>query len=176
MTEKISGLLDGELRAEEFGPAWQALDADDLKTIERYQLIGAIMRNDCSDVAVRMLKVDVASRISERIDSEPSWLLPASGRRRPARRLRASGTSRPAFFGGFAAAAAVAALAVFIVAPGWLDDPQTLDAPLVSTEGAASSADMNALNTMLVEHGEFTGSAGLNGLVAYAKFVSQDDR
>ena len=56
--------------------------------------------------------------------------------------------------------------------PDWLA-PSAPPLAAVETLAPAPAADMDELNQLLVEHGEFTGSAALNGLVSYAKFVSQ---
>ncbi len=174
MTEKISSLVDGELSRDELAAACASLDADALRTAERYQLIGSLMRNDCREASLRLYRDDIASRIGASIAGEPEWLLPAAGRRE-------ASAPRPrhgfAFVGGFASAAAIAAVAIMVVAPNWLGAPGEAPASLASAGESASPTgatpmDVDALNALLVEHGEFTGSAGLNGLVAYAKFVS----
>lgn len=173
MSEKVSSLLDGELAGDTLAAACRGMSAEELKTVERYQLIGSVLRREASDSAVRVLRQDLAARIAERIEQEPTWLLSSSRPRRP-RAARRSG-----FWGGFAAAAAIAAIAVFVVAPNWLGAPESIDGPVVAVDVGAAPAktvDMDQLNSLLIEHGEFTGSAGLNGLVAYAKFVSQGDR
>lgn len=174
MTEKISSLVDGELSRDELAAACASLDTESLRTAERYQLIGSLLRNDCNEASVRLCRADTASRISESIAGEPEWLLP-SAKRRP--RPRTAARHGSAFVGGFASAAAIAAVAVLVVAPNWLGTPGEVPATLATTDtpaptAAASPMNVDELNALLVEHGEFTGSAGLNGLVAYAKFVS----
>lgn len=175
MSEKISCLLDGELSRDELASAWKSLGTEDMNAAERYQLIGALMRDECADTSVRLVKSGLSSRIAERIDQEPRWLLPRQhrGRLRNAARSR---SRQPAFLGGFAVAASIAAIAVFVVAPSWLGAPEAVAPPVADVERGAPeeiAGNMDELNALLVEHGEFSGSAGLNGLVAYAKFVTQ---
>ncbi len=178
MTEKLSSLLDGELSGSEFDKTWRSVvrDAGLLDTAGRYQMIGALMRKECSDAAVQVLRSKVADSIARQIDQEPQWLMPAAGRGAKPSGYRVS--KRPAFLGGFAAAAAIAALAVFVVSPNWPGNPLQQEAPIAATnpEGGGSGVQMSDenLNALLVEHGEFSSSAGLNGLIAYAKFVSYD--
>jgi len=42
-------------------------------------------------------------------------------------------------------------------------------------EGADPGAE-DALNALLIEHGEFTSASGMNGLTAYTKFVAYDSQ
>lgn len=166
MSEKISRLLDGDLADGDLAAACRSLGEAELKTVERYQLIGTLLRGEPGEAAIKACRGDLAARIARQVEAEPDWLLPAA--RRPAgsapKRLRA-------FAGGFAAAAAIAAVAVMVV-PDWLT-PSAPPLAAVETRAPAPAADMDELNQLLVEHGEFTGSAALNGLVSYAKFVSQ---
>lgn|SRR5690606_22055573 len=173
MNETISRLLDDDLGRRECGAAVSSLGADELRTVERYQMIGALMRREATDAAVAVCRNRVSMRIAEAIEREPAWMLPRSGRRggRGAR-----STARfAAFAGGFAAAAAIAAVAVTALVSGPLATVDRAPAPLAAVDDvgpAASAMDRDELGSLLIEHGEFTGSAGLNGLVAYAKFVS----
>jgi len=172
MNETISRLLDDDLGRREREAAVSSLGADELRTVERYQMIGVLMRREASDAAVAVCRNRVSTRIAEVIEREPAWLLPGADRRRS---RGARPTSRfAAFAGGFAAAAAIAVVAVttFVSDPLATVDPAP--APLAAADVApvAGAMDRDELGSLLVEHGEFTGSAGLNGLVAYAKFVS----
>jgi hypothetical protein len=175
MNENFSRLLDGDLAGSELDRTIGSLDAEGLRSVERYQMIGALMRRDCSDAAVSLCRNSVSARISGKIGEEPAWLLPSS--RRTSGAADSGGVRRlGAFVGGFAAAAAIAVVAVMAVGP----DPFHAEVPAVGPVAALdapaksgdSAMDRDALDALLVEHGEFTGSAGLNGLVAYAKFVS----
>ena len=176
MSEKISGLLDGELPSDELASTLKSLGSEDLAKVERYQLIGALMRNDGTEAALNSARSGLCGRISKQIEQEPRWLLPAPPRSRKAD-VVASASRSPAFLGGFAIAASIAAIAVFVVAPNWLESPGLSAPPVAQVEQgparATRSLDMDELGSMLIEHGEFTGSAGINGLLAYAKFVTQ---
>ena len=166
MNEKISSLLDGELSADEFAPTLKAMGSNELKVVERYQLIGALMRNECSSASIHVCRENVSERIARSVDAEPVWMLPDAKKHES---MPAAPRRTGTFFGGFAAAAAIAAVAVLSLAPDWLEAPDAAEAPIA----ALDAVDRDALDSLLVEHGEFAGSAGLNGLISYAKFVSQ---
>jgi negative regulator of sigma E activity len=194
MSEKLSSLLDGELAADEFELSYREVVSDDdmLRRVTRYQLIGSYMRNDGSAAACHIARSSVAEKISARIDQEPQWLLPTQMEQKPSTTVSTSNATaetvsldavrqsrRPAFFGGFAVAAAISALAVFVLSPNILNNtvlpPQQLASTTAPVEKAVPMSADN-LNALLVEHGEFSGSAGINGLIAYAKFVSHDSQ
>ena len=174
MNEKISTLIDGELSDAEFETVYaeSSWDVETLRCAVRYQAIGALLRGDCSDAALRVVRNRTAEKISARLAAEPHWRLPATARRRAPRIARRGA----AFLGGFATAAAVALLAVFVVSPN-LDVPVTGAPGQLAETPAARGADRlptDGLPSYLVGHGEFSGSAGLNGLIAYAKILSHD--
>ena len=95
---------------------------------------------------------------------------------------------------GFALAASIAAVSVAglnsglfqsegAIAPAFVIQPDSstssVSPVLASTSGSTRwdtdvAAHENDLNSLLVEHGEFMPPPGLNGLMAYAKFVSYD--
>lgn len=187
MSEKLSLIVDGEFRSSGDERAIPDCDEAALRTIERYQLIGALLRNDRPDAAINAYTNDLSGRISATISAEKGWqlpadqsaALPAGARRNIRRRHGRSIERRGAFFGGFAVAAAISALAVFVFLPNSLDSTGKSDTRTVIADSSTSTSlnPMNVaeLSARLVEHGEFTGSAGLNGLLAYAKFVSHDD-
>jgi len=189
MTEKLSTMLDDELSRDEFENAFRETVADDelMKTVSRYQLIGAMMRREGTDASCHVTRVDVAARVASSIEHEPEWLLPKAASPAPqvtadhataeVVKLERVRSVKPAFFGGFAAAAAISALAVLVVSPNWLSGEQNNPAPVAAVAPAPESSipmDEDNLTSLLVEHGEFSGSAGINGLIAYAKFVSHD--
>ena len=194
MNEKISAFVDGEASREEDADFLTAIgqDQEARETFTRYQLVGALLRNECKDKAAASIKSGLADRIASRIEDEPEWLLPTSKGSDESVTSKPATTSdnvvqiksrKPAFFGGFAAAAAISALAVFVVAPQWSVSqnsselaelsPTPASTPVTQWQNESVSHE-DRLNSFLVEHGEFTNSTGLNGLIAYAKFVSYD--
>lgn len=182
MNEKISALLDGELDRAEQGEVLDQLGQDTAEAVHRYQLIGALMRNECTDAALGGRSV--ADRIASSIDTESHWNLSVGAKpvvekaadSMPDNVVRLP-SNKPAFIGGFAMAAAISALAIFVGGPQWLGTQTAVEPVVASTTSAnqwknSEASHEDSLNAFLVNHGEFTGSAGLNGLMAYAKFVS----
>ncbi|MFT5111697.1 MAG: negative regulator of sigma E activity [Parasphingorhabdus sp.] len=192
MNEKISALLDGELSQLEHNdvPTDVLVNHNQRQTLVRYQLIGSLLRNEGMDGAVQGVKTGLADRIAEQIAAEPGWLLPVKQiHTAEEETVEISAnvvpitSKKPAFFGGFAVAAAISALAIFVGAPQWQSPVAQSTPVLAAAKTVSNSANQwqnteaeheDALNTLLVEHGEFSSSAGLNGLMAYAKFVSYD--
>jgi negative regulator of sigma E activity len=186
MNEKLSSLIDGELGASSVDSVYQdtVTNHDQLKTAVRYQLIGDVLRNEYSDVANHLYTVSLADRIQQRIADESTWnihkSLKSTDEVQPSvdNVVRGRFTFRQsAFLGGFAVAAAISALAVFVLGPVWSEATVGKDHSIVveSTIATEPMTD-DALTALLVEHGEFSGSAGINGLIAYAKFVSHDSQ
>ena len=73
--------------------------------------------------------------------------------------------------------AADRALAVNVnVTPSDRLAPQGWLAPQHATRWSVSSPDMEqTMNSFLVEHGEFSGAHGINGLTSYVRFVGYDE-
>ncbi len=174
MKEKISALLDDELSKRERDEALKTVSKDEeLSGLwHRYNLIGAAFRRE-----INTHNPGLVRRVAQSIDHvQPDKLgprLPASGGR----------SSRWDWSPTVAIAAsimAVVAVGVYVLK----QDAVTLDVNEQSSSVAiidhptrwenATREHEDQLNALLVEHGEFTPMAGLNGLVSYAKFVSYD--
>ncbi len=164
MKERVSALIDGELERDTGIETLSEVsrDAELAKTWQRYHLIGAAFRKE------PVHQLDLTERIRAVLDREqdPVPLVTATSR-------------LPQRWPPFAIAASlVAAVIGFQILS---DGPDT--APVQNSVALTVSAtkwessqnvDEEMLNELLVEHGEFTPPFGMNGLAAYAKFVSYD--
>lgn len=167
--ERISAIVDGELGPQEREDTLRRISRDpDLGEIwHRYHLFGAAFRNE--PVYYRS---GLAEKIVERIDSEPLVSLAY-------RRYRSARWLVPVALAASIAGIAVSGLSLFGTGEGSRDiasrtkveTPQRMNKWETSDPGQE-----DALNAFLVEHGEFTQTSGMNGLTAYAKFVSYDSR
>jgi negative regulator of sigma E activity len=176
MSEKVSALMDGAPLPGGNTDLFAEIGADPESAAlwERYHLIRYFLRGQSHGVPDSILRGDLAARIRERIEDEPTCLAPAplSDKRpqspRPSRRrwLEAAG--------GLAVAASI----ITAVTIGLSSRPEPGPGP-----GAAATAGIthwetaqpefeSDLTTYLVQHGEFSSPSGLNGLIAYAKIVS----
>jgi hypothetical protein len=71
-----------------------------------------------------------------------------------------------------AMAASIALVAVITLKPSGIVTPVQVAASSAPPADSEIAAFEQEFGEMLVEHGEFTSSPALNGLVAYAKLVS----
>lgn len=178
--EKISALLDGELDEEEMHRviAQVSADAQLARTWQRFHLIRAGIRREPAEPNEAL-----CARIVASLEREPVLLAPGNA---PARRPAASGAARRWY--------ALAAGLAMITATGWwlaerqgapglspLSDPGggqvAVLTPARVAENWRERPEMaERLNALILRHGEFTPAPGMNGLAAYAKFVSYDAR
>ena len=187
MNERISALIDGEISAAEGECVIDALlESREAAVVwERYQLIGAVLRNEFESDPGEFVAVDVVDRVHAELAGEPTVLAPGSGRKHAA---GGGGSPRRGkswlAAGALALAASVAALAVFTFRPDATGpreglpvvdggDPAALVASAAPPAGSAGGMG-DEMMELLVGHGEFSPAACLNGLVAYAKFVTGD--
>lgn len=166
MKETISALVDGEVNDIERQQALRALGDDPALRgqWERYHLAGAALR--------RELDVVVSPGLADRIRAQLGAEAPA----------RAGSAARLFKLGaGVAIAAGVAAIAVLnlppVLAPG---NPVTMSSTsgrvaktLVAEVKPLPPEQQQALNSYLVQHGEFTPAAGMNGMSSYVRLVGQ---
>ena len=169
MHEKISALLDNELDRSEQDEVLKAVSGDVHLSAawQRYHLIRAAIRSE-SIVLVRNLPNRMACVLSE-----------GSGQARH----RSASPKAAYWVPGLALAASITGLVGFSLLdtlsgtePG---KPSSKDTRIVQAEQRTtwetSTPDLEqTLNAYLVEHGEFTPMSSMNGLMAYAKFVSYD--
>jgi len=167
MKENISALLDGEGTDLESERALRALGADAALRAawERYHLASAAIRREL-DVVV---SPGLAGRIHECLRHETQ--IEATRRFFTPRLLK--------FSAGLAIAASVATVSLLNLPP--LVSPSAVPIARQAT-GKSTVADArqtppeqrSALNPYLVQHGEFTPAAGMNGMLSYVRVVGRD--
>lgn len=172
MREKISELLDDELESAQQEEVLRTIaqDSDLAATWQRYHLIRAAVRNE---------SIVHLPGFSERVQSALE-----QGERvavRQEQKLGTFSTGVGKWAPGFALAASLAGLAVFgffQLQPGQSSSPSSKTEVVRidnGTQWETSTPDLeHSLNAFLVEHGEFSSMPSMNGLMAYAKFVSYD--
>ena len=167
MKENISALLDGEGSDLERERALRARGSDPALrgAWERYHLASAAIRREL-DVVV---SPGLAERIHLRLQHET---------RHDERRRRFAPRALK-YTAGLAIAASVAAVAILNLPP--LVSPSAVPVARHAT-GKNTVADarqtppeqQSALNPYLVQHGEFTPAAGMNGLLSYVRVIGRD--
>lgn len=172
MKEKISALLDGEADDLERERVLRAVDSDpELSAAwERYHLLGTAIRRELEVMA----SPGVAQRIRAQLHDEAP-LRPGVGgllRSRTALKLSA----------GAAIAATVAAVAILNLQPVLKSSPDLVAKRPSSANGTkladtrqARPEQLNALNPYLMQHGEFTPAAGMNGMLSYVRVVGRNN-
>lgn len=173
MQEKISALLDDELDQSEQQEVLRRISQDTelTATWQRYHLIGAAVRDE-SVVHI----ASFSERLEPRLAGEQERVVPL-------RRTVSVNLKRWAPTLAIAASVFAVALLGLFVAASVQDPPGTnvrtevaqIEQIERNTRWETSTPELeHALNTFLVEHGEFSELSGMNGLTAYAKFVSYD--
>lgn len=169
MREKISSLLDGEHHDLDYDHTFEQIDNNhDLKQVwHNYHLIGAVMRSESGHHNFSLVE-----RIKDSLLKEPQADAGHS----------ISNVVTPGFFASstwFPALALAASIAMVAVIT-FYTNPVEHDTLITDNEtvwnGATEQASADVLNGYLIQHGEFTGMANMNGLMAYAKYVSYDSQ
>ena len=153
MNEKISEIIDHRGTPRQRQSVFDHILADDgaRRAWQRYHLIGCVLRGE-----VRQTGMDLSARIRTRLEREPTTLAPVPARATPWKSA-----------GMLALAASIALAAVIIFHQAGEEDGT--NRIVDNSHGARFE---QAFGEMLAQHGEFTSSPGLNGLVVYAKLVS----
>ncbi|MDJ0957541.1 MAG: RseA family anti-sigma factor [Arenicellales bacterium] len=166
MREKISALLDDELDSAEQEEVLRSISRDESlsNTWQRYHLIRAAVRNE---------SIAHIPGFSERLSTV---LLEDTNN---VTQLPQPKTSLKKWVPGLALAASVAGLVAFsfFTLQPTQNNPQPAKLAQIdqATKWETTTPDQEqVLNAFLVEHGEFTPMSSMNGLMAYAKFVSYD--
>lgn len=175
MSEKLSALIDNELEEFERAQVLRDLSRDESLTElwSRYHIIGLAMRREFI-VPSRTLAERVAKTLAQERGS--------------AGRVRSAGRARPAYRAASRYAVAASVVAVLLLgglAVKLYNDSQPVQSTTPAAERIAGLDNAthwdnpnpqvdDALNALLVEHGEFTPASGMNGLTAYTKFVAYD--
>ena len=171
MNDKISTLIDLEGDAADRQEMLNRIQ-DDSRAHDlwhRYHLIGGVIRGE-----VEIAGNDLSARIRDQLDHEPTVLAPLE-------KPRGTGVLADIWksAGMLALAASIALMAVVTLKP--VEEPANAGDRIASSNSENDVLSPEArgvfeqeIGEMLVEHGEFTASAGLNGLIAYAKLVSNE--
>ena len=169
MHEKLSALLDDELGVE---------DQDQVLTeiIEREELAQTWQRYHMIRAAMRMEPVGHVGTLPQRM----APLL--SGNNAPAAARQTRPVRNFGWVPGLAMAASIAgllAVGLWSGLPGLESGNPAADRQVAEIdEGTrwqtSSPSTESVLNAYLVEHGEFSSPSTMNGLMAYARFVSSD--
>ena len=167
MKENISALLDGEGNDLERERALRALGTDPALrgAWERYHLASAAIRRELEV----MVSPGLADRLHARLQHEAQV---NTGRRRLSPRVLK-------YTAGLAIAASVATVAILNLPP--LISPAVAPIARHATGKSAVAdarqtppAQQSDLNLYLVQHGEFTPAAGMNGMLSYVRVIGRD--
>lgn len=178
--ELFSQLLDAELSSQEVERALDELLVNsDLQ--KQWQSVHTM--RSALDERSALPSNDFLSKVSSSIELEPQIMAPNNIQLTPELESEPEHASevadnvvsierkRPHFMTYIAVAASVAALTMMAYKP--LENTTSTIASTQSTQAPISQLNVEQeLQSMLVQHGEFTGAAALNGLVAYAKVVN----
>lgn len=191
MSEKLSNLLDKNVVESDLDDFLRQCrdDSSLIDSWQRYNLAGDVIRNEISDSD---LEFDVAARVMARLESEQmdsksenSNVLPltSDGTPRSATRVDAkTSTSKPWFALAIAASMLLGVGVYFIIQQPVIETPtqqiadnKPLDkvvSPSIDHWQTSSIKIEATLNSLLVEHSEFTSVTGMNGLGSYSKFIA----
>jgi negative regulator of sigma E activity len=198
MSKQISQLVDGDIEHKQMHILLESLSTgkQDAGSWGNYHLIGNIIRGEVS-----VTDRDLSASIADALENEPTVLSPSAlnnaypvpypgktwlpggvdeGAVKGSAQRSANDYWRPV--GMLAVAASLALVAVITLTPS-LDSNRDAGDTVAQDGGAAWTTQLASSTTeqqkfaqefdeMLSEHGEFAASSGLNGLVAYAKLVS----
>ena len=173
---KLSQLIDHELTSTEQSQVFDLLikNKQAAKKWQRYHLIGNIIRDD-----IHQSGNDMSESIAAALDSEPTVLSPNQLPNKSSDKTAKANSDLWKPVGLFAMAASLAVVAVVALNPvnDQVGDQQNTRFAAIDENQEQIQTDQAVLSSqefdeMLVEHGEFTSSSGLNGLLSYAKLVS----
>lgn len=173
--EILSQLADGELDALEIESALDQLlgNAELIRSWQSMHTLRAGIRAEGSN-----LSMNIIDKVGATLEQEPKIMAPNNLIAKHATPITSGGADgnvvllsekRSKGWVFLAVAASVAALVMLGYAP---QNRQAL--PVIAQVGIdASQTGMDTeLQSMIVQHGEFSGAAALNGLAAYAKVVN----
>lgn len=168
MKENISALLDGETNDLERERTLRALSSDPTlcATWERYHLVGTAIRRELEVMA----GPGCSARIREQLRDETPL--------RPGRGAFLRSRQAMKFGAGAAIAATVAAVAILNLTPAQMPTSNLLAkrpaSNALTDARQARPEQRNALNPYLIQHGEFTPAAGMNGMLSYVRVVGRN--
>lgn len=177
MSEKLSALIDNELDDLERARVLRDLAGNHALAEQwsRYHLIGLAMRRE---------RITPAANLPERVTRVLETGSGNSGR-------SVEPASRQPLYRSAARLAVAASVAGVLLVGGLIvklyEDNRAAGPGIPSAQQLAVNDDgmrwegtdpenVDALNSFLIEHGEFTSASGMNGLTAYSKFVAYDSQ
>lgn len=172
MKEQISALLDGEADDLERERALRAMQSDpELNaTWGRYHLLGTAIRHELEVMASPAVAQRIRAQLRDEVPVRPG--VGVLLRSRHALKLGA----------GAAIAATVATVALLNLQPVLKPSPELVAKRPLSTNSTkladarpARPEQLNALNPYLMQHGEFTPAAGMNGMLSYVRVVGRNN-
>lgn len=178
LNEQVSALMDDECTEQELKLAVRQLTRDVILMAqwERYHLISDVLKGD----APAVMNVDFAERMRAVIDTEP----PLAANAKPLQAPRP--WAKP--LAGFALAASVAAVAVFVMRPdvmqpnnpsllaGDTEMAQTLELTRFDEETVDAEDDMLArMNAYMVNHNSMASMSSVYGVLPYVRMAGTRD-
>lgn len=175
MSEKLSNLLDHSIEETDLDEFLQACmdDPELVDTWQRYHIARDGIRNEISTADIEF---DVASRVVDSIqkeqfsgtDSNVKLFTGKTSRRISAWPWLSVALAASLVLGVYLAATRLP-VSELKVAPQLADTSDVNTMPHWQTSNTAIE---HTLNSLLVEHSEFTSITGMNGLGSYSKFVA----
>ena len=160
MKEKLSALIDGELRGEDLHAHLGRIktDAELRRVWDTYHIIGDALRGH--------LNPDFSARVTARLIQEPTILAP-----------RSAGVRHAAWV-ALSAAASLAAVAMvaWTALPGLRPQPQLAAGPAVAAPPSEAGLRLSAaeVENYLLAHQPYSHNSALQGLAPYARSVSDE--
>jgi negative regulator of sigma E activity len=170
--QTLSSLLDGELAADEVELALDRILADrELQSSWHTQhILRAVIQDDRTQTCCH-----IVDKVAAVVAKEPAIVAPYnlntanSSEIEMPENVVAIRSNRKKILAFAAIAASFAVIVMVSYSPDKVSTPRMVD---VTNESTPSMAAEQELQSMIVQHGEFSGAAALNGLVAYAKVVN----
>ena len=176
-TDKLSSLMDGEVRDQDTWFERLAKDPEMLQTWKRYHIVRDAMKGQLSEHP----KLDISAAVSEALKDEPVIFTPVWKRLSPRYLMKQAG--------GLAVAAAVGTIAVLSLQQTQLVSPDssviakaanntvTLQQDKIRQVSFTTREKLDAaveakLSGYLVNHNEFSKSTRVSGVMPYSRIVS----
>jgi len=185
MSEKLSNLLDKNIsqsELDEFLAAYRK-DPELAQRWQRYHSVQDLLNNQISDTD---LQFDVTAKVMAKVSDDPNPAIDSDTNIEPDSNIvefptdnspSKSPSMKKPWWPVAIAASMLLGLYVLVQKPALepvvenqlAQSSDEISTPHWQTDSAAIE---DALNALLVEHSEFTGVTGMNGLGSYSKFVS----
>ena len=176
--QTLSSLLDGELAPDEVELVLDRILADrELQSSWHTQhILRAVIQDDRTQTCCH-----IVDKVAAVVAKEPAIVAPDnlntintvntvnSSESEMPENVVAIRSNRKKILAFAAIAASFAVIVMVSYSPDKVSTPRMVD---VTSDSTPSMAAEQELQSMIVQHGEFSGAAALNGLVAYAKVVN----